>query len=153
MRKFSANLQIFRKILKKFYAKFGKMLKSVRNFLEISERFRIVFPNICSMEAFVVVNLYGSAASTLLLLAIAHPRNQNWRNFQRFKFNISHTDDWSVRTNHQQADRTPDAREEIMIKKSSPSSLTLVLTGWLLKGVFTSVFTRRTPTFLLATLV
>ncbi len=43
LRKFSANLRgtkIFRKILNELYAKFGKMLKSVRNFFKISRKFQ-----------------------------------------------------------------------------------------------------------------
>ncbi len=43
LRKFSANLQdikIFSKISKKLYENFGKMLKSVRNFLKKSRKFQ-----------------------------------------------------------------------------------------------------------------
>ncbi len=49
LRKFSANLQdikIFKKILKKLYANFGKCEKVFKNFKEISDRFSIMFPKI-----------------------------------------------------------------------------------------------------------
>ncbi len=56
--------------------------------------------------------------------------------FSNFKFNISNADDWLVRTNRQQADITPDVREEIMIKKVR----TLHLLSYLLAGLLAFSF-------------
>ncbi len=81
------------------------------------------------MEAFVVANLYRSTASTLLLLAMLTQEAKISAIFSLFKCNISHAVDWSERTNCQQVDRMPDAREEIMVKKFA--LLTRSCTYWL----------------------
>ncbi len=84
-----------------------------------------------------VANLYGSTASTLLLLAAIFTQEAKiGANFQQFKFNLSHVDNWSVRTNRQTAVITPDAREEIIIEKVRPRHLFSYLLAGLLAFSF-----------------